>query len=106
MALTPGSRLGPYEIVAFLGAGPDGKELFFLSLNSLLMSVPITLGDGTVEARRPQPLFDTRIEPTTGTVWHQFDVSPDGKRFLLNAPLIPESAVTVVVNWPALIPRQ
>ena len=85
---------------------PDGKELFFLSLNSLLMSVPITLGDGTVEARRPQPLFDTRIEPTTGTVWHQFDVSPDGKRFLLNAPLIPESAVTVVVNWPALIPRQ
>jgi Tol biopolymer transport system component len=86
--------------------GPDGKELFYLSLNSKLMTVPITLGNGTMEASRPRPLFDTQIEPTTGTVWHQYDVSPDGKRFLMNVPLIPEAAVTVVVNWPSLLNRQ
>ena len=86
---------------------PDGKELFYLSFNSKLMSVPITLGDDTVEAGRPQELFDTQIEPTTGSVWHQYDVAPpDAQRFLLNVPVIPESAVTVVVNWPSLINRQ
>jgi Tol biopolymer transport system component len=85
---------------------PDGKELFYLSLNSVLMSVPIALGNGTIEASRPKPLFDTQIEPTTGSIWHQYDVAPDGKRFLMNIPLIPESAVTVVVNWPSLVNRQ
>jgi serine/threonine protein kinase/Tol biopolymer transport system component len=85
---------------------PDGRELFYLGLNGMLMSVPITLGESTVEALRPQPLFDTRIEPTTGTIWHQYDVSPDGTRFLLTVPLIAESAVTIVVNWPSLVTRQ
>jgi serine/threonine protein kinase len=85
---------------------PDGNELFYLSLNSMLMSVPVTLGNDTIEASRPKPLFDTQIEPTTGTIWHQYDVSPDGQRFLMNVPVIPESAVTVVVNWPSLLTRQ
>jgi Tol biopolymer transport system component len=86
--------------------GPDGRELFFLALNGMLMSATLTLTEGGIEAGRPQPLFDSSIEPTTGSYWHQYDVSPDGKRLLVNTSIVGDAAVTVVVNWPALIGRQ
>jgi hypothetical protein len=72
----------------------------------MLMSAPLTLTEGGIEAGRPQPLFDSSIEPTTGSYWHQYDVSPDGKRLLVNTSVVGDAAVTVVVNWPALIGRQ
>jgi hypothetical protein len=52
---------------------------------------------------KPAPLFATRVEPTTGLVWHQYDVTRDGQRFLINTPEIIRSAVTVVLNWPQLL---
>jgi Tol biopolymer transport system component len=84
----------------------DGRELLFLGLNRMLMAVPLTLSEGAVQAGRPQPLFDTKIEPTTGSYWHQYDVSADGKRLLVNAPVVTDAAVTVVVNWPALVQQR
>jgi hypothetical protein len=44
-----------------------------------------------------------RDEPSTGLVWHQYDVTPDGQRFLINTPEIVRSSITVVLDWPALL---
>jgi hypothetical protein len=80
----------------------DGKELYYLGLDSRLMAVPVALG-ALAEVGKPAPLFTTRVEPTTGLVWHQYDVTRDGQRFLINTPEIIRSAVTVVLNWPELL---
>ena len=39
----------------------------------------------------------------TGYKCHQYDVSPDGQRFLINAAESSASPLTVVINWPAAI---
>ena len=61
----------------------DGKELFFLSPNAMMMSVPIRgSGDGrTLDAGAVQPLFNTGVLMTNK---RQYAVTGDGSRFLLN----------------------
>jgi Tol biopolymer transport system component len=80
----------------------DGKELYYLGLESTLMAAPIALGV-LAEVGKAEPLFRTRVEPSTGFFWHQYDVSPDGQRFLINTPENVTMPVTVVLNWPTLL---
>ena len=80
----------------------DGKELFYLALDGTLMSVSVTL-DALAEIGKPQPLFPTRMEATSGFTWHQYDVTPDGQRFLVNMPEAVTSPLTLVINWPGLL---
>jgi serine/threonine protein kinase/Tol biopolymer transport system component len=80
----------------------DGKELYYLGLDSALMAVPITLGV-LAEVGKAHVLFRTRVEPSTGLFWHQYDLSPDGQRFLINTPETVTTPVTVVLNWPGLL---
>jgi eukaryotic-like serine/threonine-protein kinase len=82
----------------------DGKEIFYVATDGKLMAVPIKLGE-LPEVGKPQPLFQTRIESTTGTFWHQYDVTRDGQRFLVNTPQAVTTPVTVVVNWLAGRPQ-
>lgn len=83
---------------------PDGKELFYLSLDGRLMAVPVTLG-AIAEIGKPQVLFQTRVDSTMGQIWHQYDVMPGGQRFLVNTQETVTAPVTVVLNWPALVRR-
>jgi len=67
--------------------------------------VPLTLTD-RVEAGTPVALFQTRVEGAgaiMGGIYHQYDVTPDGQRFLVNTlEEQGESApITVVLNWAA-----
>src|SRR5207245_314555 len=66
----------------------DGKELFYIAPDKKLMAVSVESGS-TLVAGTPHALFQTRI---TGTkfVWSQYDVTPDGQRFLINS-LPPEN---------------
>jgi hypothetical protein len=64
--------------------------------------LPVSVCRG--RARNPR-LFQTGIERTTGYASHQYDVSSDGQRFLINAAETTASPLTVVVNWPASIRR-
>jgi hypothetical protein len=61
----------------------DGRELFYLALDGTLMAVPVAL-NALPEVGKPQPLFQTRIEATTGFIWHQYDLAPDGQRWSLH----------------------
>jgi Tol biopolymer transport system component len=77
----------------------DGKELFYLSLNGNLVSVPLKPGP-TLEPGIPKILFPTRL--TVEPLYDQFAATGDGQRFLVIEPV--ETAATpftIVLNWPA-----
>ena len=75
----------------------DGKELFYVSADGKLMSVPIKLG-ASVEPATPQGLFNY-----AGTT--AYAPSRDGQQFLVNVPAGGEAAtvppLTVITNWQA-----
>ena len=81
----------------------DGKELFYVALDSRLMAVPLRLASNvqTIDAATPVPLFVTHIGGAISVPFkQQYDVSPDGQRFLMNT--IAEEAtspITVILNW-------
>ena len=80
----------------------DGRELFYLTPEGMLMAVPVNLGN-TFEFGTPQALFGTGLQFTPQyKIWmNQYAVARDGQRFLLNRQ-VPEgkpSAITAVVPW-------
>jgi eukaryotic-like serine/threonine-protein kinase len=72
----------------------DGKELFYLGLDGSAMAVDVNIS-GVFQAGVPKPLFKV---PAGLRYW---DVSRDGKRFLLPVPSVTNSTTpfTVVLNW-------
>ncbi len=87
------------------GKGPswrrDGKELFYLSRASDLMSVEIQVRGANLEAGVPKVLFKAHI---SGSYFAPYDVSADGQRFLFSALTTDSKEVaapTVILNWTA-----
>ena len=81
----------------------DGKELYYLSSDRKMMTVPVTLGD-KFDARMPVVLFQaTPRQPVTSTDLFVYDVSRDGQRFLINTPVkqADNPPMSVVLNWTA-----
>ena len=80
--------------------GPNGRELFYLAADGKLMAVPVQSG-ATYSAGTPQVVVNTAyLNPQLGRT---YDVSPDGKRFLMikdasTQPASPRQLV-VVLNW-------
>jgi Tol biopolymer transport system component len=63
----------------------DGKELYFIAANGWLMAVPVRLSP-SFEAGPPKPLFQLRRrEPISTFDFFNYDVTPDGQRFVVNA---------------------
>jgi eukaryotic-like serine/threonine-protein kinase len=86
----------------------DGKELFYMSPDRELMAVNVAVGP-ELTFGTPQELFQTRLS-VGGTVVYRmlrYDVTRDGKRFLINtepdASHVPFNPVTVVLNWTTLL---
>jgi Tol biopolymer transport system component len=78
----------------------DMTELFYIRGDRSLMAVPLTRRGSALEAGTPVPLFRTRIvQPRL--VLFQYDVTPDGQRFLINSLPREDAAapLTVLVNW-------
>jgi hypothetical protein len=84
----------------------DGKELFYLAADDRMMSVTVDSSASGLKLGSPKPLFQTRLE-FESLAGRQYDVSPDGKRFLLAQPLEESASVpiTVIVNWPLLLKK-
>lgn len=74
----------------------NGQELFYLTPDGALMSVAIR-GGATWTAGMPTRLFEQiYFGPAIGAVGRTYDVSPDGKRFLMiKSPSTPERIVFV-----------
>ncbi len=82
----------------------DGKELFYVSPEGTLMSVPIAVSPGgkTIEPGTAVPLISGRIEigAYTGAEKPHYAVTADGKRFLLVVPADETPRpITVILNW-------
>jgi eukaryotic-like serine/threonine-protein kinase len=79
----------------------DGREIYFMSADSEMIATPVRLAP-SVEIGQPRPLF--RIDPAG---WRDYDVTPDGERFLavVVVPVQDADAIAVTANWLSLLPR-
>jgi hypothetical protein len=91
----------------------DGTELFYLSLDGVIMAAGIGAG-GAMSARgagtagqvleAPRPLFQAHLSPSPTIP--QYDVSADGSRFLVLEPARSGGEpITFVLNWAAGLRR-
>jgi Tol biopolymer transport system component len=100
---------GKFQISSSGGAQPrwnkNGKEIFYVSLDSKMMAAPVNLSpDGlSLESGTPVALFPVRIAggPVSAFNKQQYAVSSDGQRFLVD--LVAEegtaSPITLILNW-------
>jgi Tol biopolymer transport system component len=86
----------------------DGRELFYLASDQVLMSVPVA-NEPSISVGRPSALFRTRLD-FLGThapnYLAGYDVTADGQRFLLIVPPEqPTPPITVVLNWTSALKK-
>jgi eukaryotic-like serine/threonine-protein kinase len=85
----------------------DGKELFYVAADGKMMAVPVKAVAGpkpVFEAGAPVALFEAHIAPTVTNNIVNYDVTMDGKRFLITTPsnsVASSPMLNVVVNWNA-----
>jgi len=98
-----------FQISANGGAQPrwnrNGKEIFYVSLDSKMMAAPVKLSSDSqsLEPGTPAALFPVRIAggPLPGIAKQQYAVSSDGQRFLVNLAVDEgaPSPITLILNW-------
>jgi Tol biopolymer transport system component len=101
--IVPFHGSGKWQVSLSGGDSPhwrnDGKELFFLSLNSVLMAVPVAAEGGELKLGAPQALF--RVGPTQFDL-RNYDVAPGGQQFLISFSADQGlKPITLVTNWTA-----
>jgi eukaryotic-like serine/threonine-protein kinase len=82
----------------------DGKELFFLDPLDNMVAVDVNASGNAPKLGAPRTLFQAvGIQRDFGP----YDVSADGKKFLINSGNLKEGTepVTLVLNWPAELKR-
>jgi len=85
----------------------DGKELFYISSDSKMMAVPVTIG-ANFDAGAPVALFQAvPRQPVSTNDQFVYDVARDGQRFLILTQVKrPESRpMSVILNWSARLPK-
>jgi Tol biopolymer transport system component len=82
----------------------DGKQLFYLTLDYKLVAVDVGVHGDEFVAGIPRVLFQTNMRRSNGPQW---DVSPDGKRFLINTALqqTEVAPLTLVHNWESALKK-
>jgi hypothetical protein len=110
-----GRCLSKFQISANGGAQPrwnkNGKEIFYVSLDSKMMAVPVKVSpDGkSLEAGAPSALFLVRIAggPLAPPVKQQYAVSSDGQRLLVNLAADEGTTppITLIYNWHPQAPK-
>jgi serine/threonine-protein kinase len=102
----PNVEQGQWQVSTDGGSRPlwarNGRELFYVSPDQLLMVVSVRAG-ASFTPGKAQPLFDVRdnVIPLGGPVAMNFDISLDGKRFLMVKYQTTAGATTFVAvqNW-------
>jgi hypothetical protein len=111
MALAPGSRIGPYELTAVIGEGGMGKvwraHHTALKRDDALKVLPEPFAADPERLARFRREAQVLVAGPLGT-GHRFPyaVSRDGQRFLMYVEETGTTpAITVVLNWPSLLPN-
>jgi Tol biopolymer transport system component len=107
--VVPSSLSAPRKRVSTGGAVKarwvaNGRELLYQSADGHIVSVPISTGESqAIHVGSPVTLFAIK----GNWPWRDFDMSPDGNRFLAIVPRLmsSEQSLTVVLNWTADVPR-
>jgi serine/threonine protein kinase len=75
----------------------DGRELFYMDRNNYLLAVEVESSTAGFQAGASRQLFRFH---GAGGFW-RYDVTPDGQRFLVTAPLEEDlaSPVTLITDW-------
>ena len=84
----------------------DGKELYYVAPGNTIMAVDVTTSP-TFRSARPHALFSSPGLVAGDSRRFHYDVTGDGKRFLMIAPVeggTPDTA-TVVLNWDASLKK-
>jgi hypothetical protein len=76
---------------------PNGKELYYIGVDNKTMAAQIRSKGSSLEIGSVSSLF------TRSSVMWEYDIFPDGKRFLINRFIEPKETdpITIVVNWNA-----
>jgi Tol biopolymer transport system component/tRNA A-37 threonylcarbamoyl transferase component Bud32 len=79
----------------------DGKEIFYLSPSNRIMAAEVEGSGKRIVSREARVLF--RFVPDSPVVASisPYDVSPDGKKFVINSVGEDDSPLFLVVNWMA-----
>ena len=82
----------------------DGKELFYLSADHMMMAFDVNSGS-MLQAGKPKPLFRAPVLGALTDYRNYYAVTADGKRFLIDsvAAGTNQEPITVLVNWTALV---
>jgi eukaryotic-like serine/threonine-protein kinase len=102
------NAVGRFQISNAGGTQPvwrsDGKEIFYISLDGRMMAVGVESGADFFRPGPAKPLFQTRVSANN---WSQYDVTPDGRRFLIAQPAegSKETPISVIVNWTRLLTK-
>ena len=100
-----GTGSGKWQVSTGGGEEPawrrDGKELFFISSDGKLMAAPVTTTD-QFDSGTPVALFQThRRQPISSQDVFSYDVSKDGKQFLIADKSMRAEATppSIYLNW-------
>jgi dipeptidyl aminopeptidase/acylaminoacyl peptidase len=92
-----------WQVSAGGGSDPrwrgDGHELFYVSSDSWLTSVAFTHN----LPAPPHRLFEVHVSPPGDPFLSNYDVTTDGRRFLIKQPVhdVTSAPLLAVSNWPA-----
>jgi serine/threonine-protein kinase len=86
----PNTESGRWQVSTNGGQMPlwsrDGRELFYMSLDGALMGVQVKDTGSTWAATSPSKILEPGYWSSGVLIGRQYDVSPDGKRFLVVTP--------------------
>ena len=85
----------------------DGSEIFFIAGDGQMMVSSVKTTGSELEFGAPKALFKTKMLPVGGSTAHEFDVSPDGQRFLIGTLIGDTKAPppTVILDWTAALKK-
>jgi eukaryotic-like serine/threonine-protein kinase len=86
----------------------DGRELFYLSLDSKMMAVEIAEQGSSLSTGEVKTLLHTNAVPFGQTGGFPYDVTSDGGKFVVVRDVTAPEAMpmTLVNNWPALLKKE
>jgi Tol biopolymer transport system component len=97
---------GKWQVSASGGRFPrwrgDCKEIFYLSPDNQMMAAEVKAQGKSIEVRTTQALFRAGVATSSSP----YDVTPNGKRFVINTFNTQDTPLTLVVNWTANLKNQ